>query len=104
MATLVAYHIAGKFSLQGIKIHPEYFILVYNNTYGTSLLYSQMKSANIFAMAIWGSTAKFNSCQYFQLYCILAFVATGPSLVCVNLMLQALYAWSWIQQRTSLYL
>ena len=74
MATLVAYRIARKFNLQEIKIHPEYFILVYNNTYGTPLLNRQMKSAIIFAMVIWGSTAKFNSCQYFRLYCILALI------------------------------
>ena len=29
---------------------------------------AKFKSANIFAMAIWGPTAKFNSHQYFQLY------------------------------------
>ena len=29
------------------------------------------KSANILVIAILGSTAKFNSCQYFQLYGIL---------------------------------
>ena len=29
---------------------------------------AKFKSANIFAMAIWGPTAKFNSRQYFRLY------------------------------------
>ena len=29
---------------------------------------AKFKSANTFAMAIWDSTAKFNSCQYFRLY------------------------------------
>ena len=28
----------------------------------------KFKSVNIFTMAIYGPTAKFNSCQYFQLY------------------------------------
>ena len=32
---------------------------------------AKLESANIFAMAIWGRTAKFNSCQYFWLYGIL---------------------------------
>ena len=31
----------------------------------------KFKSVNIFAMAIWGPLAEFNSCQYFQLYGIL---------------------------------
>ena len=31
----------------------------------------KFKSVNIFAMAIWGLLAEFNSCQYFQLYGIL---------------------------------
>ena len=29
---------------------------------------AKFKSANMFAMAIWDPTAKFNSCQYFRLY------------------------------------
>ena len=29
---------------------------------------AKFKSANIFAVVIWGPTAKFNSRQYFQLY------------------------------------
>ena len=32
---------------------------------------AKFKSANIFAMGIWGPTAKFNSCQYSRLYGIL---------------------------------
>ena len=32
---------------------------------------AKVKSANMFAMAIWDLTAKFNSCQYFLLYGIL---------------------------------
>ena len=34
---------------------------------------AKFKSANILVIAIWGSTAKFNSSQYFQLYGIHAF-------------------------------
>ena len=33
---------------------------------------TKLKSANIIAMAIWDPTAKFNSCQYFRLYGMLA--------------------------------
>ena len=37
--------------------------------YGNPLPNHQIyKSTNIFAMAVWGPTAKFNSRQYFQLY------------------------------------
>ena len=32
---------------------------------------AKFKSANTFKTAIWDPTAKFNSCQYFQLYGIL---------------------------------
>ena len=32
---------------------------------------AKFKSINIFAIAIWGPLAEFNSCQYFQLYGIL---------------------------------
>ena len=32
---------------------------------------AKFKSGNIFAMAIWGPTAKFNSRQYFRLYGII---------------------------------
>ena len=49
-----------------IKIR-QYFILVYIHVairYRTA----KFKSANSFAMAIWGPTAKFNSRQYFPLY------------------------------------
>ena len=35
---------------------------------------AKFKSANIFAMAIWGPTAKFNSHQYFQLCSILEYI------------------------------
>ena len=49
-----------------IKIR-QYFILAYIHMaipYRTT----KFKSANIFTMAIWGPTAKFNSRQYFWLY------------------------------------
>ena len=52
-----------------IKIR-QYFILVYIHVaipYRTA----KFKSASIFAMAIWGPTAKFNSRQYFWLYSML---------------------------------
>ena len=45
----------------------QYFILAYIHVaipYRTA----KFKSANIFAIAIWGPTAKFNSRQYFRLY------------------------------------
>ena len=47
----------------------QYFMLAYN-IIRMAILYwiTKFKSANIFAMVIWGSTAKFNSHQYFQLY------------------------------------
>ena len=38
---------------------------------------AKFKSANTFVMAIWDPTAKFNSCQYFQLYTI--FLNLSPS-------------------------
>ena len=49
----------------------QYFILAYIHVvipYRTA----KFKSANIFAIAIWGPTTKFNSCQYFRLYGIWA--------------------------------
>ena len=66
IATLVPYYIARKFNLRESKIHPEHFIVVYNNTYGDPLL-NQIRQY-FCDWAIWRSAAKFNPCQYFQLY------------------------------------
>ena len=49
-----------------IKIH-QYFILTYIHV-AIQYRTAKFKSANIFAMTIWGPTAKFNSRQYFPLY------------------------------------
>ena len=49
-----------------IKIR-QYFILVYTRM-AIPHWTAKFKSANIFSMAIWGPTAKFNSCQHFLLY------------------------------------
>ena len=57
----------------------QYFILAYIHVaipYRTA----KFKSANIFAIAIWGPTAKFNSRQYFRLYgslCLSLYVCKG---------------------------
>ena len=53
---LVSYCIAGKFG-------GELNLAVWRSDQTT-----KFKSANIFAMAILDPTAKFDSCQYFQLY------------------------------------
>ena len=55
-----------KLKLANINFHT--CIPVY--TYGDPLPNHQIyyKSATIFAMVIWGPTAKFNSCQYFRLF------------------------------------
>ena len=58
----------------------QYFILAYIHVaipYRTA----KFKSANIFAIAIWGPTAKFNSRQYFRLYGIMHVVACTQSLI-----------------------
>ena len=49
-----------------IKIRQN-FLLAYIHM---AILYrtAKFKSANMFEMAIWDPTAKFNSCQYFLLY------------------------------------
>ena len=57
------YHIAGKFG-------GELNLAVWRSTLTTA----KLKSAKIFAMAIWDPTAKFNSRQYFRLYSIIIIV------------------------------
>ena len=42
---------------------------------------AKLKSANTFAMAIWGPTTKFNSCQYFRLYSICLYIGQGSSVI-----------------------
>ena len=73
------YRIARKFGgltvclcNRQIKIR-QYFLLAYIHMaipYRTA----KFKSANIFAMVILGSTAKFNSRQYFRLYGIMYYM------------------------------
>ena len=48
---------------------------------------AEFKSANILVIAILGSTAKFNSCQYFQLYGILCTCQNFGSIILCNSML-----------------
>ena len=57
---LVVYITTAK--LKSAKISTHIYM------YGDPVLNRQFKSANILAIAIWGSTAKFNYCQYFRLY------------------------------------
>ena len=67
------YRIAGKFGgwvvyittakLKSAKISYSHVYTLYRT--------AKFKSANILVIAILGSTAKFNSCQYFRLYGIL---------------------------------
>ena len=45
---------------------------------------AKFKSANIFAMVIWGPTTKFNSCQYFQLYSTLGTRNSEKNLEAMN--------------------
>ena len=71
---LLYYCIAGKFGglavyittakLKSAKISYSHIYIRMAILYRTA----KFKSANILVTAIWGSTAKFNSRQYFQLY------------------------------------
>ena len=76
------YCIAGKFggelnladclSNRQIKI-PQNFLLTCIHM-AIPFQTAKFKSANTLVMAIWDPTAKFNSCQYFQLYSISAYI------------------------------
>ena len=51
----------------GLPLQPPTFLTrIY--TYGNPITELPIKSVNIFAVAIWDPTTKFNSLQYFQLY------------------------------------
>ena len=70
------YCIAGKFGRElNLAVWQSVFatakLTSTNISYSHIYIWRSFKSTSIFAMPIWGPTAKFNSCQYFRLYSII---------------------------------
>ena len=95
---LTLYHIAGKFGglaiyiitpkLKSAKISYSHIYILWQSDI------SKFKSTNILAIAIWGSTAKFNSRQFFQLYGINVVACSTQTTPTSNLAPGSMLTWN----------